>query len=56
MRAFRPVPVVRIIQANQVSFWKRRVRATMMPQKTAERATGALWIFVSDDRVMGVVE
>jgi len=42
MRALRPVPRVRMIQASHVIFWKRSERATQMPQNMAEKATGAL--------------
>jgi hypothetical protein len=43
MSALRPVPAVIRIHASQVIFWKWRVLATQMPQKTAERAMGALF-------------
>jgi hypothetical protein len=42
MSAVRPVPVVSKIHASHVIFWKRTVLETQIPQKTAERAMGAL--------------
>jgi len=44
MRMLRLLPTVSRIHATHVIFWKRSVFETHIPQKTAERAIGALVI------------